>query len=249
MLKHLFLLFVVESFSGETETMIKAVFLDYSGTAVSIEGKDMNEMIRIIVKAAKGQADPKELVKYWFERLDEKEKTCILDAYQDEDALVYEVLKEVEQKYGFETDRDRLHDLNQHIWRTADLFADTESFFARTSVPIYVLTNNTASYVMNNLLQKGAAPAGVISADDVRAFKPHHLIFEKALQTAGCQPSEALHIGDSLTSDVLGALKCGIQAVLLDRKNRMEAGTHAIQDEKGREYTYTCVHSLDDVNI
>jgi putative hydrolase of the HAD superfamily len=198
MLKHLFLLFVVESFSGETETMIKAVFLD---------------------------------------------------AYQDEDALVYEVLKEVEQKYGFETDRDRLHDLNQHIWRTADLFADTQPFFARTTIPIYVLTNNTVSYVMNNLKQKGAAPAGVISADDVRAFKPHHLIFERALQTAGCKPPEAVHIGDSLTSDVLGALKCGIQAVLLDRKNRMQAGTHTVQDENGREYTYICVHSLDKVKI
>lgn len=240
---------MIESKTGEYTCMTKAVFLDYSGTAVSIEGKDMNEMIHIIMKAADGRADPKELVAFWFDRLNRLEETCILENYKDEDALVYEVLKEVEKKYGIKADGERLHDLNQHIWRTAELFDDTRPFFERTAQPIYVLTNNTAEYVMNNLVAKGVRPAGIVSADEVRAFKPHPLIFEAALKKAGCQPSEAIHIGDSFSGDVIGALKMGIPAVLLDRKKKREAGTYTFQDETGKTCTYTCVHSLMDIAL
>jgi HAD superfamily hydrolase (TIGR01549 family) len=223
--------------------MVKAVFLDYSGTAVNIVGEDMKKMVRIITEALHGKADPKELIGFWFARLREYENNCFGEAYEDEDALVYRVLEEVHEHYGLETDYDVLHDLNQHIWRTARLFDDTKPFFEQSDKPIYVLTNNTASYVMANLENRGVTPAGVISADDVRAFKPHHEIFDEALKRAGCRPEEAIHIGDSLEGDVIGALKAGIPAVLLDRKGKVAEGTYSIEIE-GKTYSYKAVQTL-----
>lgn len=56
-----------------------------------------------------------------------------------------------------------------------------------------------------------------ITSHEVGAEKPSPLIFERALERAGAQPANAVHVGDQLTSDVAGALNAGINAVLLDR--------------------------------
>jgi REG-2-like HAD superfamily hydrolase len=62
----------------------------------------------------------------------------------------------------------------------------------------------------------------VVSAG-VRSEKPHPDIFREALRRAGTRPEETLHVGDSLTADVGGALACGLGAVLLDRRGRYPA--------------------------
>jgi putative hydrolase of the HAD superfamily len=58
---------------------------------------------------------------------------------------------------------------------------------------------------------------GAIASALVGAPKPDPAVFSAALAAAGAEPSEALHVGDSLSHDVAGARAAGVQAVLLDR--------------------------------
>ncbi len=53
--------------------------------------------------------------------------------------------------------------------------------------------------------------------------KPHPRIFDYALEQAGVQPAEAMHVGDHLDADVGGAQGVGIAAVLIDRRERYGA--------------------------
>ena len=46
--------------------------------------------------------------------------------------------------------------------------------------------------------------------------KPAFSIFKKALDLVGCEPSEALHMGDSLAADIAGANGAGIASVWVD---------------------------------
>jgi HAD superfamily hydrolase (TIGR01549 family) len=57
----------------------------------------------------------------------------------------------------------------------------------------------------------------LVCADEVGVPKPDRRIFEFALQSANCEPHNAVMIGDSWTSDVLGASALGIQAVWFNR--------------------------------
>ena len=50
--------------------------------------------------------------------------------------------------------------------------------------------------------------------------KPHPEIFHWALEQAGVEPGEAIHVGDHLDADVAGARGAGIQPVLIDRRDR-----------------------------
>jgi N-acylneuraminate-9-phosphatase len=49
--------------------------------------------------------------------------------------------------------------------------------------------------------------------------KPGPEIFAKALSSVGARPEEAVHVGDSLNLDIIGAQKAGIYAVWLNRNN------------------------------
>ncbi len=56
-----------------------------------------------------------------------------------------------------------------------------------------------------------------VTSVEVGAEKPHPPIFLAALNKAGAQPGEAVHVGDQPSSDIEGARGVGINAVLLDR--------------------------------
>ena len=58
----------------------------------------------------------------------------------------------------------------------------------------------------------------VIASATAGARKPDPAIFAAAIELAGCEPAEALHVGDTPEEDVAGARAAGIDVVLLDRE-------------------------------
>jgi len=59
-----------------------------------------------------------------------------------------------------------------------------------------------------------------ISAADVQAAKPDPAMFHRAMQIAGVNPSETLHVGDHPTHDIQGARNAGIDSVWIKRFNQ-----------------------------
>jgi putative hydrolase of the HAD superfamily len=62
---------------------------------------------------------------------------------------------------------------------------------------------------------------GIVTSAEVGARKPEPAVFERALEIAGAPPHAAIHVGDSVEDDVVGALAAGIEPVLLSRDGRM----------------------------
>jgi putative hydrolase of the HAD superfamily len=58
---------------------------------------------------------------------------------------------------------------------------------------------------------------GTITSAEAGSRKPDPGIFERALELAGCEPDEALHVGDTAEEDVVGARAAGIRPLLIDR--------------------------------
>ncbi|HEX8051691.1 MAG TPA: HAD-IA family hydrolase [Thermoleophilaceae bacterium] len=56
-----------------------------------------------------------------------------------------------------------------------------------------------------------------VSSAEAGAAKPDPAPFHAALAAAGCEPGEAVHVGDSEENDVAGARAAGVRAVLLRR--------------------------------
>lgn len=69
-----------------------------------------------------------------------------------------------------------------------------------------------------------------ISAE-VGVRKPNPRIFHRALEALGVAPDEAIHAGDLLEEDVVGARRAGLQAVLVDRgRFAMPEGVAVVRD-------------------
>jgi putative hydrolase of the HAD superfamily len=59
---------------------------------------------------------------------------------------------------------------------------------------------------------------GTVTSAEVGAPKPDPAIFLAALELAGCEAEEALHVGDRAEEDVAGARAAGIRPLLIDRE-------------------------------
>ena len=82
-----------------------------------------------------------------------------------------------------------------------------------------VAVSNWDVSVLEVLEQTGLAPLldGAVSSAAIGVAKPSPLVFEHALSLAGSRAADALHVGDSPSEDVAGALAAGIEPVLIDR--------------------------------
>ena len=58
----------------------------------------------------------------------------------------------------------------------------------------------------------------VVFSQDVQVEKPDPKIFQITAERAGCELSQMLHVGDSLTNDVAGAKNVGAPSVWLNRE-------------------------------
>ena len=70
---------------------------------------------------------------------------------------------------------------------------------------------------------------GVVSSAEVGLAKPDPAPFRRALELAGAEPGAALHVGDSLENDVLGARAAGIRPLLVARDGSVAAGVETVR--------------------
>jgi putative hydrolase of the HAD superfamily len=84
-----------------------------------------------------------------------------------------------------------------------------------------VLTNGEHAHQRLKLQRVGLADQvdHVFTSDEFPLGKPDPGAFLGACSRLGVEPGEALMVGDSLVADVEGALRAGLQAVLLDRRD------------------------------
>ncbi len=67
----------------------------------------------------------------------------------------------------------------------------------------------------------------LVTSEDARSYKPHREIFEMALARTGWRRDRVIHVGDSLHSDVGGAMAAGIRSGWVNRAHRIhDIGNH-----------------------
>ena len=88
--------------------------------------------------------------------------------------------------------------------------------------PIGIVTNHIMSEQVKKIAAIGVAPfidELVVSAE-VGVAKPAAQVFQVALSRLDGTPDQAVMIGDSWSSDILGATGLGIRAIWLNRYDR-----------------------------
>jgi putative hydrolase of the HAD superfamily len=104
-----------------------------------------------------------------------------------------------------------------------DPFADAEPALRnlRARGLTLIVVSNWDISLNSVLASSGLAPLldGAISSAEAGSRKPDPGIFATALELAGCEATEALHVGDTEEEDCEGARAAGIRALLIDRED------------------------------
>lgn len=135
---------------------------------------------------------------------------------------------------GENYDRTKVENLSSHLYRLYSstspyqVFPDAEEFLLklakrqRNVVKLGVISNfDKRIYSVVDQLGLSSSWDFLISSESAGASKPQEKIFGIALEKSELpiEPRQALHIGDDLEKDYLGARAAGWQAALLDRSN------------------------------
>lgn len=98
-------------------------------------------------------------------------------------------------------------------------------------VRIAAVTNASGAHQRAKLDTLGLSPFidHVAIAGEVGAAKPDPLIFHSACAALDCDPAEALHVGDKLGADAIGARDAGITGVWLNRADLPVSAPHGVQ--------------------
>lgn len=112
-------------------------------------------------------------------------------------------------------------------WRDPPLQPEARAFLDRFRVPVCIVSNADRADLEAALERHGLRVAGVMTSEDARSYKPDPRIFEQALRQTGWRRERVLHVGDSLHSDVGGALLAGLKSGWVNRAHRIhDIGTH-----------------------
>jgi HAD superfamily hydrolase (TIGR01549 family) len=95
--------------------------------------------------------------------------------------------------------------------------------YLRGKVRIGIVTNHLATEQRDKLAccKLDSLVDFIVCADEVGVPKPDRRIFEVALDRAGCTSEQAVMVGDSWTSDVMGARSVGMRAVWFNPYNEV----------------------------
>ncbi len=131
------------------------------------------------------------------------------------DNISNETAKSLQDKF----DRDRLE--------AFDFFPGIEAFLAeaRKLFTLVVITNGPEFSQIPKINRVNLAKHvdHIIIGGQEPEEKPAISIFNKALKLANCQAHEVIHIGDSLASDIAGALNSGITSVWIQHQQPLDA--------------------------
>jgi FMN phosphatase YigB (HAD superfamily) len=73
--------------------------------------------------------------------------------------------------------------------------------------------------VISNLIENSENRFTLITSEGTKSYKPDKRIFHYALEKCKVTPSKVLFIGDSYSSDIMGAYYTGIDSLWLNWRN------------------------------
>ncbi len=113
-------------------------------------------------------------------------------------------------------------------WTSPGIFPDTKpflSYVAREPIPLCIVSNVDRVDLEQAISFHDLHLEHIVTSDDVQSYKPRSEMFEAALNKLGLASDEVLLVGDSRTSDIVGAQGMGIPVAWMNRSGKPGTGS------------------------
>ena len=205
-----------------------AVFFDLDNTLVDHSGAERAASILFyeVIADRTAASSPEEFAQLWNRAQDRHMNRYVAGEISFQEQRRERIYEVFETKFS-DAEADDLFSIYlghyENSWRAyPDVLPCLESLRVDH---VTVITNGDAAQQREKLRRTGLADrfadrfAEVIISGDFGCSKPDPRIFQYACERASVNPSDAIHIGDSLTVDYEGACAAGLRGVLLVRED------------------------------
>lgn len=200
--------------------MFEGVLLDFYGTVVHEDEVLIAEICDRILASAGEPATVADIANYWGHVFS---ASCIAshgEGFLTQRQLERRSLASTVDRFAADCDPNELAELLFDHWRSPALFEDAAAFLDAVELPV-ALISNIDRYDINAAISANRLRFDhVITSEDVRAYKPRPEPFAAGLAALGIGVGGALHVGDSVTSDVIGAGRMGIAVAWVNRTGK-----------------------------
>lgn len=204
------------------------LLIDFYGTITAGDRAAVEKVCGRLVREFDLPMSPKELAAIWGDRffglIDQSNHDRFRTLYECEQVS----LRETMARYVGEMDPDPFVADLETYWAAPPIHADVVEALERIDLPICCVSNADTAPLRSAMERNGLRFDAVVTSQEVRCYKPEPKIFREALTRMGLAPDRALHIGDSLHSDIAGASRVGIATAWLRRDERI----HDIGDSR-----------------
>ena len=198
----------------------EAIFLDFYGTLVHEDDIPIADITGKISSCSQCGNSPKEISSYWwreFRKLFENSYGANFKTQRDLEKI--SIQRTFEHFQCKDVDLDIAEALFSH-WVKPDIFEDTFPFLNQNRLPVCIVSNIDRNDILQAMSFHGMIFENIVTSEDAKSYKPRPEIFKMAMRKMKLLPRQVLHVGDSLTSDILGAHNCGIDSFWLNREKR-----------------------------
>ena len=199
---------------------LRAVFLDFYGTVVAEDNPVIGRISTRIAAASPQEPAPREIWSFWYQEFLRLCRTSYGLAFRLERALEMESMQRTLDHFAAPLDAEEMCQGLFDYWARPDIFQESPEAIEACPLTVCLVSNVDNADLASALAHAKLSFEFVVTSEDVRGYKPRPEMFARALSLLGVRPDEALHVGDSLSSDVAGAKAAGIAAVWINRDGR-----------------------------
>ncbi|MCC7408013.1 MAG: HAD family hydrolase [Phycisphaeraceae bacterium] len=194
----------------------EAILLDFYGTLVEEDDRIIDRIVRAIAEDSPARPTSGQVASAW--RFSEVCAAAHGSDFRTQRELERESLRTLLNTYQSRLSADELSEELYAYWRAPRAYAESKAFLDGLGIPVCIASNIDRDDITAALAHHRWSFKRVVTSQCCRSYKPRPEVFRRALDILGVRPEEALHVGDSWRSDVLGAHACGIPVAWINRR-------------------------------
>lgn len=206
------------------------VFIDFFGT---VSGGDRDAVVgacRGIVEECGLPVSPEEFAVAWGEHFFQVIERSNHEAFRTLYECEVDSLRDMLRAHDLAQDPAPFVAELESYWANPPLYEDARQFLKKVDLPVCCISNADTAPLYQAIERHGLRFEAVITSEDARCYKPDPEIFRRGIEAMNVKPSRAIHVGDSLHSDVGGAAGVGLTTVWLHRENRIHDVGQCVPD-------------------
>ena len=198
----------------------KAILLDFYGTLVEEDDIPIQKACKEIADSSEVDPTEREIGAFWSDVFSEMCMQSHGESFMLQRDLERLSLQRVLKEYEVDLDPNEISQYLFDYWMKPQVFPEAIDVVSKVRVPICLLSNTDNKELSSALDHTGFRFKHIITSEDCRSYKPRVEMFDTALSELGLGKEDVLHVGDSISSDVIGAKRSGIKVLWINRKKR-----------------------------